>query len=316
MALGLSHMADPYPILEHLIQIATISDEQPPAHANLWTVTIPTIAQILHFSNELCDAITQSSDHPTSEDAEQLESAISETQKAKLQDVIQNLNGPDSKISWQQTLPPKDHTESSTFTLFPTMPTELRLKIWRHACDDLRFPGGLGSGRVPLAVYGEPLGLMLTSKESKTVLEEMMTKCPACFGTWIKFDNGRCPGTAKCTSSWRDRVVFVKGSKIPCFSCDVQGGNAGSGGFSMRIRFLMQYGNIWSEGQYYSTFLLMGKRLEGSDAVTFMLPHFVEDLTGKGYLRKVSVLQEDPGEREVYTSVLAPDVELVRNQIF
>jgi hypothetical protein len=313
MALGLSHMADPYPILEHLIQIAAMSDEQSLTPTNLWTVTIPNIAQILNFSNELCDAIPQSSDHPTSEEAEQLESAISETQKAKVQEVIQTLNGPDHKISWQQTMRPKDHTDSATFTLFPTLPTELRLKIWRHACDGLRFPGGLGSGRVPLAVYGEPLGLMLACKESKTVLDESMTKCSVCLGTWIKLDDGKVPSHAKRDSCWRDRMVFVKGSKIPCSSCDVQGG---SGGFSMRIRYLMQYGNIWSEGQYHSTFLLMGKRLKESDAVTFVLPHFVEDLTGKGYLRKVSILQEDPGEREVYTSVLAPDVELVRSQIF
>lgn len=280
-------------------------------HTNLWTAAIPTIAQILHFANDLCHAIPRSStsEYVTSDNA----GAISETQKKQVQDVIQQLNGPGCNISWQQLKLPRHQEDSSTFALFPTLPTELRLKIWRHACDNLHFPGALGSGRVPIAAYGEPLGIKLACKESKTVLDEKMTKCSICFGTWITIKDSPSP------SLWRKRKLFVKGSKIPCISCDVQdggGASGGSGGFSMRIRYLMQYGNIWSEGQYHSTFLLMGKRLAGSEAMSFILPHFVEDLTGKGCLRKVSILQEDPGEREVYSSVLAPNGEFAQLVVF
>ena len=133
---------------------------------------------------------------------------------------------------------------------------------------------------------------MLACQESKAVLDQRMAKCSTCHGAWMKLDDNPIPGQIITVPFWGDRMIFVKGSKIPCSLCTAPGMSTKTGGFSMRIRYLMQYGNIWSEGQYHSTFLLMEKRKRDSEASAFILPQFVEILTGKGYLRKVSILNK------------------------
>jgi hypothetical protein len=230
---------------------------------------------------------------------------ISDAHKTQARTVIQELNGPESQISWQQTIPPLDQTDSATFTLFPSLPLELRLKIWAHVCDDLRFPGALGIGTVPMAVYGEPLGMTLACRESNAVLNEFMVKCRVCSGTWFKLiDFAR----NRHGCSWRDGMVFVKGSKIPCGACNVL---EGSGNISMRTRYIMHFGNYWSDGIYHSNFCLMGRRMDGSDSMTFIVPEFAEDLNGKGRLKRIAILQEKTGVREVYTTVHASDLDPV-----
>lgn len=265
-----------------------------PKNMDKWAATIPTVSQVLHLAYDLCQAIPSGPDF-----------AISDTHRAQARTVIQNLNGPECQISWKQTIPPLDQTDSATFTLFPSLPLELRFKIWAHACDDLRFPGALGIGIVPMRVYGEPLGVALACRESNSVLKRLMTKCPVCSGTWFKLTD---IARKRHGCSWRDGMVFVKGSKIPCASCNVL---EGSGDISMRMRYIMHYGNCWNNNKYYSSFCIMGRRTNSLDFMTFIVPQFSEDLNGKGYLRKIAILQEKPDERAVHTTVLASDLDTV-----